>query len=119
MHSRAVTAAVLTLGGVTIVITDPRNIWVGIALIVLGVGALTLLGVAYRRRKRRSALTERVAQARGRRRRGRVRLLPHPERAEDYYDDTQGNPDTDYQPPSWGCALLLTASPGFDRRRPS
>ncbi|WP_420362820.1 hypothetical protein AABM26_14980 [Curtobacterium aetherium] len=52
MHSRAVTAAVLTLGGVTIVITDPRNIWVGIALIVLGVGALTLLGVAYRRRKR-------------------------------------------------------------------
>lgn len=49
--SRTVIAAVAVVGGIFVLVSEPNAAWVGGALVVLGVGLLALLYVAYRRGK--------------------------------------------------------------------
>jgi len=51
MGSRTVIAAVIVVGGIFILVSNPSAAWIGGALLVLGVGMLALLYVAYRRGK--------------------------------------------------------------------
>ena len=47
--SRTVIAAFAVVGGIFVLVSNPSAAWVGGALLVLGVGMLALLYLAYRR----------------------------------------------------------------------
>lgn len=49
MWTQTATAVIITVGGFAILLTDPASVWVGVALVVLGTGALGLLAVVRRR----------------------------------------------------------------------
>jgi hypothetical protein len=49
MWTQTGTAVIVTVGGFAILFTDPASVWVGVALVVLGAGALGLLAFVRRR----------------------------------------------------------------------